>query len=521
MIRLLLAALVVMTSCGPSVPASRAGPSDWRDESIYFLMTDRFRNGDSRNDGDSTPGRPDWWQGGDLRGVIDELQYIKDLGMTAIWITPVTQQTRGGYHGYWTADFYSVDPHLGDLGTLKELVTKAHAIGLKVLLDVVINHVGYDHPWLVDSAHAGWFHDRCAMIFSDQKSVEDCWLAGLPDLNTENPAVRAYLTDWALWLVRETNVDGFRLDTARHVPKDFLREWVAAIKRERPSFWIVGEVFSSDFRYQVDYLTAGLDAITDFQTQESIRRGLAAREDLTWIGRPPALAETYLPGREAARITFIDNHDLDRFVGPAQNADAQSRLRQALVYLFTMPGTPVLYYGTEIALPGGGDPDNRRVMVWTGGDETTRDLVRQLATLRQQSPSLRRGSFAKLLSERETLVYVREMGADTAVVAINGQSDAPQTLELPLADIGAKGVVLYRTLGPHASGVVRDDALLMTLGPRGAAVFLLGVAEASPPAWTMILAVAALALIAIVLGAIAYRRLRRGPPPAILRSPQG
>src|SRR5712692_2277771 len=262
---------------------------------------------------------------------------------------------------------------------------------------------------------------------------------------------------------------------------------------------------------QAEYLAAGLDAVTDFQTQESIRRGLAAAEDLTWIVRPPALAETYLPGHEAARMTFIDNHDVDRFVGPAENADARARLRQALVYLFTMPGTPVLYYGTEIALPGGGDPDNRRAMPWTGGDETTRELVREIATLRQQIPSLRRGTFVKLLSERETLVYAREGGADTAVVAINGQRDAPQTLELPLADIGAHGAVLHRTLGPNASGVVRDDALLITLGARGAAVFLLGAAEASPPPWTIILAVAVV-LLAAATGIMLTlrRRLRRG-----------
>lgn len=508
MIRLVLAALLVITACAQ--PATQAGPSDWRDESIYFVMTDRFRNGDVRNDGDSTPGRANWWQGGDLRGVIDELQYIKDLGMTAIWITPITEQTPGGYHGYWTADFYRVDPHLGDLATLKELVAKAHAMRIKVVLDVVINHVGYDHPWLVDAAHAGWFHPRCEMVFSVQKSVEDCWLAGLPDLNTENPAVRAYLTDWALWLVRETDVDGFRLDTARHIPKEFLREWIDALKRERPNFWIVGEVFSNDYRYQAEYLAAGLDAVTDFQTQESIARALAPNEDLTWIGRPPALAETYLPGSETARATFIDNHDVPRFIGPAATDDARARLRQALVYLFTVPGTPILYYGTEVALAGGADPDNRRPMPWTGGDETTRDLVRQLATLRQQVPSLRRGSFVKLLSERETLVYAREGGADTAVIAINGLSDAPQTLELRLADVGAQGAVLHRTLGPNASAVVRGDSLLITLGARGAAVFVLGALEAGPP-WALFVAVGVLALVAVALGALAYRRARTRP----------
>jgi alpha-amylase len=509
MIRVLLAGIVVVAACAPASPPEAR---DWRDESIYFVMTDRFKNGDPKNDGDAIAGKADWWQGGDLQGVIDELQYIKDLGMTAIWITPVTQQTRGGYHGYWTADFYRVDPHLGDLDKLKELVTKAHAMRLKVLLDVVINHVGYDHPWLVDQGHAGWFHDRCAMIFSDQKSVEDCWLAGLPDLNTENPAVRAYLTDWALWLIRETNVDGFRLDTARHVPKDFLRDWVDAIKRARPGFWTVGEVFSSDYRYQADYLDAGLDAITDFQTEEGITRALGPNEDLVWLGRPPSIAESYLPGRETSRATFVDNHDVPRFVGPTVTDDAKARLRQALVYLFTVPGTPVLYYGTEIALPGGGDPDNRRPMLWTGGDETTRDLVRQLAILRQQIPSLRRGTFVKLLSERETLVYAREGGADTAVIAINGQSDAPQTLELPLTEVGAQGAVLHRTLGPNASAVVRGDSLLITLGARGAAVFLLGAPDVSQPVpWTIIVALAVLLLAAGTgITLTLRRRLRRG-----------
>jgi alpha-amylase len=507
MMRVLLAAIVIVAACAPaSAPQAR----DWRDETIYFVMTDRFKNGDPTNDGDAAPGHLTTWQGGDLQGVIDELPYIKGLGMTAIWITPITEQTQAGYHGYWTRDFYRVDPHLGDMDKLRELVTKAHGIGLKVVLDVVINHVGFGHPWLVDSAHAGWFHDRCAMIFSDQKSVENCWLAGLPDLNTENPAVRAYLIDWALWLVRQTNVDGFRLDTARHVPKDFLREWVAAIKREHPSFWIVGEVFVSDYRYQAGYLDAGLDAVTDFQTQEGIVRALGPKEDLVWLGRPPSIAESYLPGRETARATFIDNHDVPRFVGPAATDDATARLRQALVYLFTVPGTPVLYYGTEIALPGGADPDNRRMMEWGAADETTRGLVRQLAVLRQQTAALRRGSFEKLLSERDTLVYARRGGADTAVVAINGQSDAPQTLELPLADIGAHGAVLHQTLGPNASAVVRDDALVITLGVRGAAVFLLGAPVADPP-WTTIAAlvllfVAAAILVTLTLG----RRLRRG-----------
>src|SRR5439155_20645149 len=184
-----LAALVVVASLLPGGPS--AAPTDWRDEAIYMVMTDRFRNGDPSNDLDSVPGKADWWQGGDLQGVIDELPYIKGLGMTAIWITPVAEQMPGGYHGYWTRDLYKVDPHLGDMGKLDELVRRAHEAGLKVVLDVVVNHVGQRNPWLTDGAHVGWFHPDCVMNFADQQSIENCWLAGLPDLDTENPAVRA------------------------------------------------------------------------------------------------------------------------------------------------------------------------------------------------------------------------------------------------------------------------------------------------------------------------------------------
>src|SRR5438094_210676 len=131
-----------------------------------MVMTDRFRNGDPSNDLDSVPGKADWWQGGDLQGVIDELDYIKGLGMTAIWITPVAEQMGEGYHGYWTRDPYKIDPHLGDMAKLQELVRTAHTKGLKVVLDVVINHLGYGHPWLTDDEHIRWFHDLEALRVS-------------------------------------------------------------------------------------------------------------------------------------------------------------------------------------------------------------------------------------------------------------------------------------------------------------------------------------------------------------------
>ena len=504
-----LAAFVVVASLLPASGAASAAPVDWRDEAIYMVMTDRFKNGDPSNDLDSIPGRANWWQGGDLQGVIDELDYIKGLGMTAIWITPVAEQMGEGYHGYWTRDLYKVDPHLGDMSKLRELVQKAHEKKLKVVLDVVINHLGYGHPWLTDDEHARWFHDFCPINFADQKSVEQCWLAGLPDLNTENPAVRAYLKTWALWLIDQTGVDGFRVDAARHLPKDFLLEWTGAIKAQHPAFWILGEVFSSGYRYQSGFLDAGLDAVTDFQTYDSVRIGLDPRGNLGQLSTSPSLAADLGSGREDARAIFLDNHDVPRFVGSdVPSAATKARLEQGLVYLFTMPGTPVLYYGTEIALPGGPDPDDRRPMLWTGGDEDIRQLVRDVATLRQSIPSLRRGTFDEIQSERGLVVYDRRGGPDLAVIALNG--DEPRTVDVPLARVGLDGGVLHRTLGPGASARIEGSTLRITLAPRAAGIVLIGAAAAGfapPPLPFLVLAVSL--LIAAAALTVARRRSPR------------
>jgi alpha-amylase len=477
-------------------------------------MTDRFRNGDPSNDQDSVPGKPDWWQGGDLQGVIDELDYIKGLGFTAIWITPVTAQTTGGYHGYWTADFYAVDPHLGDLATLRRLVATAHQKGLKVVLDVVLNHVGYGHPWLRDGAHDGWFHEPCGISYSSQRSIEQCWLAGLPDLNTEDPRVRAYLTDWSLWLIRETAVDGFRLDTARHLPKDFLREWSSAVKREFPRFWIIGEVFSSDYRYQADYLQSGLDAVTDFQTYDGIRMGLARNGDLSRLSWTPPLAASWLP-RPDARLTFIDNHDVPRFIGPSDpDPDTVARLEQAIVYLFTMPGTPALYYGTEVGLSGGQDPSNRKPMPWQEPPHPeVRSLVARAASLRAATPALRGGGYVELRAEQSLYAYARTLGGDAILVALNGDPDHGAVARIDLASLaplaGDAGITADPLIGGSVSVTARDGALALDVPPQGATVWRLRRPTAPP--WAFILA-GVVAAAAIAAGAYLFSRRARSRP---------
>jgi alpha amylase-like protein len=250
--------------------------------------------------------------------------------------------------------------------------------------------------------------------------------------------------------------------------------------------------------------------VTDFQTYDSVRIGLDPRGNLGQLATSPALAADLGAGREDDRAIFIDNHDVPRFVGrDAPDAATKARLEQAIVYLFTMPGTPVLYYGTEVALPGGPDPDDRRPMPWTGGDEDVRQLVRDIASLRQAIPSLQRGSFDEIQSERGLVVYDRRGGPDVAVIAING--DEPRSIDVPLAKLGLSGGALHRTLGPGTSGSIAAGTLRMTLAPRAAGVFLIGAAPDALglPLWSIV--VIAIAVLVAAAVTLARRRLPRRP----------
>jgi len=250
--------------------------------------------------------------------------------------------------------------------------------------------------------------------------------------------------------------------------------------------------------------------VTDFQTYDSIRIGLDPRGNLGQLATSPSLAADLGAGRDDARAIFIDNHDVGRFVGrDTPDAATATRLEEAIVYLFTMPGTPVLYYGTEVALPGGPDPDDRRLMVWTGGNEDVRSLVIRLAHLRQATPSLQRGSFTEILTERSVVVYARTAPpGDSAVVLVNG--DDERSVDVPLARFGMAGAAIRQTLGPGSRVSLDGGVLRVKLLSREATVVLVGQPPQSEiPAWSAFL-LAIVALLAV--GALRITLARRRSP---------
>lgn len=471
---------------GPAaMPAQAAPDRAWQDEIIYMILTDRFHNGDPANDGNASPKVMEGYHGGDFQGIIDKLDYVRDLGVTAIWISPVVDNAPGGYHGYWPRDFYAINDRFGDMAKLQELVRAAQARGLRVMVDVVLNHTGSNHPWQSDPETADWYHPKTRMG-NDQRSLEIGWLSDLPDLNHEHPAVRAYLIEWARWLIRETGVDGFRLDAARHVPRSFWTEFSTAVKAEFPGFFLLGEVSSGDYNYLAGYQRSGLDGVTDFRFYDAVGQALRRPgKSLVSLGGP-GRDSSVMPHPEL-RATFVDNHDLPRFLPRTADARGPDRLRLALAYMLTSPGVPVIYYGTEVGLAGSSTPDNRRDMPW---DEFPRpdllEATRALTALRRELAPLRRGDWQLLAQEGGGIAYARSLAGETVIVALNaGAEPWPARVPAERVKLPAGTALTDRLQAGGAAARVTAEGLALTVPPLAAQVWVVDTAtapDAAPPA---------------------------------------
>lgn len=402
-----------------------------REDLIYFVLTDRFYDGDPSNNQKVRKKDPGTYHGGDFQGIIDKLDYIKDLGFTAIWISPVVANQIRGYHGYWPVDFYRTNENFGSLDKLKELVTTAHGKGIKVLVDLVVNHTGVMHPWVGEPKYERWFHQRGRINnWNDQQEIEEGALAGLPDLNQDNPEVKQYLMEMVKWWIRETGIDGYRLDTVRHVSKAFWREFVIEIKKEFPDFYLLGEVNDGRADYLAGYQQVGIDGLIDYPMYYPIMDVFGGHQPAGRLVRAIEDCAAGYPER-ALMGTFIDNQDTPRFVSQIMDF-RDERLKQALAFMMTYTGIPVMYYGTEIGLDGGADPDNRRDMDWSVQSPLT-DYVKKLTAIRKANPALTCGSFEIIKVEEDVLGYLRRF-EENIILTVFNLSDSKKRVTLSLPD---------------------------------------------------------------------------------------
>ncbi len=506
--RLVSAALLagaLLAGCGgtapppaPSTAPAAAAPArrvsvvpqeSWRDAVLYFVIVDRFADGDSRNNAGVNRNAKGTFHGGDLAGLRQQLDEIADLGATAIWITPVVKNIDGfvtgagfpdwGYHGYWADDFYRTDPRFGSEADLKALVDDAHARGMKVLLDVVYNHAGYDSNYLKNPKTRSWLRVE-SLGTCGQDDITSC-VSGLPDFKTELPEVRDYLVEAHIALAGRVGLDGFRLDTVKHVAHDFWQEHRRRT-RERlgKDFFLIGEVWGGDAQ-SLDPWFAGdeMDAGFDFSFQGNA---------LAWVqGRGRTVAfDRYLKSREKVRqgyllSPYLSSHDVPGALFQLQGDRALFRL--AAILQLTAGGTPTIYYGEEVGRPGGDWPDNRSDMPWgerqiqpgagDRRDEALRDDYKKLIAIRRAHPALSRGAHTPVSSEGDLLVFLKrdEASGDAVVVAVNrGTAPATAAFDVP-ADWGDSpvrdawtGEDVARAGGRIEAPVAPRDARIFTAG---------------------------------------------------------
>lgn len=488
----LMALTLSLSACGMLKAPDNGGNSnarDWRDEVIYFAMTDRFANGNTandngpnRNEGDRADRtNPLAWHGGDFAGLKAKIEegYFKRMGFTALWISPVVLQVPAiaaadgpnagklfaGYHGYWAEDFFKVDPHFGTLDEYKSLVAAAHRNDIKIIQDIVVNHAGYGAKLVAEKP--SWFHTQAECDASSSKDQEDqnCALAGLPDFKQELPEVTKYLNDFVTYWRRETGIDGLRIDTMKHVPDSYWKQFFAAGGAGDPSkIWSVGEVFDGNPARLAHFMdNLGSPSVFDFALYFAVKDQLSSGGgDLGRVADVFARDGVY---RDPTRLTtFVDNHDVRRFVSEVQErggtaAQASERLDLALSLLYTSRGTPSVYQGTEIAQAGRGDPyesdpgqGNREDMNFAALAQSSLDeRLAALASARAKYRALTRGAQQELwrpnggspiLAYRRVVTGVRGAVGQPVVVVINN-GDAP----VDLATLSGGGIPLLGTFG--------------------------------------------------------------------------
>ncbi|KAJ2999263.1 hypothetical protein NUW58_g56 [Xylaria curta] len=339
------------------LPVLAADTAAWKSRNIYFALTDRVAKTD--DSGSSACGNLGNYCGGTFKGLESKLDYISGMGFDAIWITPVVANSEGGYHGYWAQDLYSVNSNYGTADDLKSLVNAAHEkasddSGIYVMVDVVANHMGMakiadNKPEPLNQESS--YHPACDINYSDQSSVEKCRIAGLPDLNTESPDIQKVFNDWISWLVKEYSFDGVRIDTVKHVNKEFWPGFSSAA-----GVYTIGEVFDGGVDYLAGYanLMSGLlnyaiyYPMNNFYQQKGSSQAIVDMHDRISSAFPDP----------SALGTFLDNHDNARWLNSKNDA---SLLKNALAYVILSRGIPIVYYGTEQGYAGGADPPTARI----------------------------------------------------------------------------------------------------------------------------------------------------------------
>ena len=460
---------------------------------LYMLMPDRFASGSSANDqikGFNTyvndRSQPSLRHGGDLEGIRQHLDYFNQLGVTALWFTPVLENNSpdnngfSTYHGYATTDYYKVDPRFGTNEEYKRLIDEAHQHGLKVVMDMIFNHCGFEHPWVADMPTADWFNlpgwlkesqgksdprgtsflqtsykltpvvDPYASKVDLKETVEGWFVPTMPDLNQKNPHVMNYLIQNSIWWIETVGIDGIRMDTYPYADAEGMAKWMKILDEEYPNFNTVGETWVTEPAYTATWqkesklakANSYLKTVMDFSFYDKINIAKNEETDPWWNGLNRiynSLVYDYLYPNPSSVMAFIENHDTDRFLG---NGTDTLALKQALALLLTINRTPQLYYGTEVLMngtkevtdgnvrkdfPGGFPGDKKNCFTKEGrtnAENAMFDWCSRILHWRQGNEVVTKGKQTQFIPYNGIYVIARQYLGRTVMTILNGTRQA-------------------------------------------------------------------------------------------------
>ena len=453
---------------------------------LYMLMPDRFADGNPDNNDikgmnpyKTDRSQPNQRHGGDLEGIRRHLDYFKELGVTALWFTPVLENNSpgGSYHGYATTDYYRVDPRFGTNDEYRRLTDEAHAKGLKIVMDMIFNHCGFEHPWINDMPSKDWLNtpewlydrkdktkaevnrkymqttykltptvDPYASAIDLKETVDGWFVPSMPDLNQRNPHVIRYLIQNSIWWIETVGIDGIRMDTYPYADADAMALWMKTIDEEYPNFNVVGETWVSDPPYtaawqkdsKISQRNSYLKTVMDFSFHAKINQ--AKYEDTDGSGNGmnriyENFVYDYLYPNPSSVMAFVENHDTDRFLGNGRDTAA---LKQAMAILLTVKRIPQLYYGTEILMngtkektdgyvrkdfPGGFPGDDHNA--FTAGGRTPEEnamftWLSRLLHWRQGNDVITKGSQTQFIPYNGVYVIARRYNGKNVMTVVNG-----------------------------------------------------------------------------------------------------
>ena len=459
---------------------------------LYMLMPDRFAQGKDHeaqvkgmNPYVEDRSKPSLRHGGDLRGIRDHLDYFTQLGVTALWLTPVLENNSpdgkdgsSTYHGYATTNYYRVDPRFGTNEDYRQLIADAHAKGLKVVMDMIFNHCGFEHPWVKDLPSRDWLNvpewlsgkeedkakylqtsykltpvlDPYAAEVDKRETVDGWFVPSMPDLNQRNPHVIKYLIQNSVWWIETVGIDGIRMDTYPYADREAMALWMKTLEREYPNFNTVGETWVTEPAYtaawqkdsKLSSVNSYLKTVMDFAFYDRVNMAAREETDDWWQGMNRVyntLCYDYLYANPSSVLAFIENHDTDRFL---RNGMDTLALKQALALLLTINRTPQLYYGTEILMngtkevtdgnvrkdfPGGFPGDKANCFTAEGRTRAQNDMFNWLSRLlhwRQGNEAIIHGKQVQFTPRKGVYVIARQARGQNVLTVVNGTGKPAQ-----------------------------------------------------------------------------------------------